>query len=62
MTGQAIIEKDIYRPDRNDQDWVQITKEMHYGRQESKEQREEKEKAGQQAREEETGSYFFHHS
>jgi hypothetical protein len=38
-----------------------MSKEIFYGRQESKEQREEKEKAGRQAgEEEETGPYFFH--
>jgi len=35
-----------------------MPKEMYYGRQESEEQREEKEKAGRQ---EETGPYFFPH-
>jgi hypothetical protein len=33
---------------------------MYYGRQESKEQREEKEKAGHKAREEEKGCDSFH--
>jgi len=57
----GIIEIATCKPDRNDLDRIQMTKEIYYGRQESKEQREEKEKAGQQAREEEeTGSYFFH--